>query len=139
GKEFARYWIHNGFVQVNKEKMSKSLGNVLSIHELCKRYDPMVLRYYFLTHHYRAPLDFSFEDLDAAQKSYKRLCSLLHEVKTGSFGLAELKAMPICNRMIDFLADDLNTPGMFGVVFENIDVLKNDEGQLQGVKQILHD
>lgn len=138
-KTFARYWVHNGFVQVENEKMSKSLGNVIAIDDLLKKYDPMVVRFYFLNHHYRAPLDFSFEDLDGAQKSYKRLCNVFKNAEVGKFTLDQLRTFPIITRMLDFLADDLNTTGMLGVVFEQLDALVRDTKQLQAAKQIFHD
>lgn len=138
-KPFARYWVHNGLVNIDKEKMSKSLGNILALEDLFKQYDPMVLRYYFLTHHYHSPLEFSFTDLEGAQKSYKRLCNLFVQIPVGTFTKKELEQFPIIKKMLYFLADDLNTPGMFGVLFENLSVLEKDKKQAQAAKQILHD
>jgi cysteinyl-tRNA synthetase len=63
GKPFVRYWIHNGFVNINKEKMSKSLGNILTIKEILKDCHPEVLRLFFLSHHYRSPVDYSEDSL----------------------------------------------------------------------------
>ncbi len=138
-KKFANYWVHNGLVNINKEKMSKSLGNILALEDLLNTYNPMVLRFYFLSHHYRSPLEFSFDDLQAAQKSYKKLCNVFQDVSVGKFTLDQLHEFPITERMLQFLADDLNTTGMFGVVFESLDELKKDTKQLQAAKQILHD
>ncbi len=138
-KPFANYWVHNGLISIEKEKMSKSLGNVLLLEEICKQYDPMVLRFYFLLHHYRSPLEFSFKELDAAQKNYKRLSKLFSSVTVGTYTLDELNKFPIIERMLQFLDDDLNTPGMFGVLFESLDELEKDSKQLQAAKQILHD
>jgi cysteinyl-tRNA synthetase len=137
GKLFARYWIHNGLVNIDKQKMSKSLGNTLILAELIKKYNPMLLRYYFIIHHYRTPLEFSFEGLANAKKSYNRLSLACKDIPTGNFSLQELKEMPIINIMLNFLADDLNTPGMFGALFENLDTLKEDKKQLSAAKQIL--
>ena len=78
GKPFATFWLHNGFVMINHEKMSKSLGNFFTLRDIFKNFDPMVVRYYFVTHQYKAPLDFSFEDMTVAQKSYQRLPVYLH-------------------------------------------------------------
>lgn len=139
GKPFAHYWVHNGLVNINKEKMSKSLGNILALEDIFKEFDPMVVRYYFLTHHYHSPMEFSFDDLKAAQKSYKRLCNLLASVPMGKYSKERLEHFAIPNRMLQFLADDLNTTGMFGVVFESFDALAKDHEQASGVKQILHD
>ena len=62
-KPLSKIWIHNAFVNLNKEKMSKSLGNIFTLRELFKKYDPMILRFYFLGHHYRTPIDFKMEML----------------------------------------------------------------------------
>lgn len=73
GKPFVRYWIHNGFVNINKEKMSKSLGNVLTIRELTSRYHPEALKLFILSHHYRSPMDFDYEKIVDAETALKRL------------------------------------------------------------------
>ncbi len=138
-KPFANYWIHNGLVRINQEKMSKSLGNILSLAQMFEKYDPMVLRYYFLQHHYHSPMEFSFEDLEGAQKSYKRLCRIFEHAPVGTFTFEQIKQFPILYKMLDFLQDDLNTTGMFGVLFENLDALQKDPEQLSAAKQILHD
>lgn len=136
-KPFARYWVHNGLIRMGTEKMSKSLGNTLSLEDLCREYDPMGLRYYFLQHHYHSPLEFSFEDLVGARKSYKRLCAFFDSIATGSFTLEQMQAMPIVNKMIDYLMYDLNTAGAIGVLFENIDALAQNQTQAQAAKQLL--
>ena len=137
-KPFANYWVHNGLISINKEKMSKSLGNTLLLEDLCKQYNPMVLRFYYLLHHYRSPLEFSFKELDAASKNYKRLCKLFADVPIGIYSLDKLNEFPIIERMLTFLRDDLNTPGMFGALFESIDELEKDPNQLSAAKQLLH-
>lgn len=138
-RPFARYWVHNGLVNIDAEKMSKSLGNIVILEDILKRYDPMMLRFYFLMHHYHSPLEFSFDDLDGAEKSYKRLCRLFENVERGTFSKEELERLPIIKKMLDFLADDLNTPGMFGVLFEHLDELEADPEQLKAAKQLLAD
>jgi cysteinyl-tRNA synthetase len=83
---FARYWLHNGFVTVNEEKMSKSLGNFFIVRELLQEWPPEVIRFFLLSTHYRSPLDFSLESLAAARSSYSRLrntVELLEEVTGG--------------------------------------------------------
>lgn len=70
---FVRYWVHNGFVQVNAEKMSKSLGNFVTIRDILKNYHPEVLRFFLLTKHYRSPLDYNLEALAEAEKGLKRI------------------------------------------------------------------
>jgi cysteinyl-tRNA synthetase len=74
---FSRYWIHNGFVNINQEKMSKSLGNFFSIREILDRYDAAAIRQYILASHYRSPIDFSEEGLGEAEKSVERIYDTL--------------------------------------------------------------
>lgn len=142
GAPFSRMWMHNGMVNSNKEKMSKSLGNFFMLHEIYKHFDPMVLRYYFLTHHYRMPIEFSFEGLQNAQKSYEkliRLCAACPQATSFEFLVKNgaKTGSEVIDRMFDFLQDDLNTPGLFGVIFEHItDIAKNTQ-DLAAVKYIL--
>ena len=77
GKPFANYWIHNGFVRVNQEKMSKSLGNFFTIKDILKKVKPEVLRFFLLSKHYRSPLDFSDAALDEAAQALERLYNAL--------------------------------------------------------------
>ena len=81
GKPFVRYWIHNGFVNINQEKMSKSLDNFFTIREILERYHPEATRAFLLSHHYRSPVDFSDQSLSEAQVSLDRLYSLLKDFK----------------------------------------------------------
>jgi cysteinyl-tRNA synthetase len=81
GKPFARYWIHNGFVNINKEKMSKSLGNILTIKEILKLWHPEVLRLFFLSHHYRSPVDYSEDSLLDAKTGLDRFYITLHAIQ----------------------------------------------------------
>lgn len=73
GKPFVKYWLHNGFVNINKEKMSKSQGNVLNIRELTSRYHPESLKLFILSHHYRSPMDFSYEKLEESEITLRRM------------------------------------------------------------------
>jgi cysteinyl-tRNA synthetase len=81
GKPFARYWIHNGFVNINKEKMSKSLGNILTIKEILKDWHPEVLRLFFLSHHYRSPVDYSEDSFNEAKSGLDRFYSTLSAIQ----------------------------------------------------------
>ncbi len=86
GQPFARYWMHNGFITVNQEKMSKSLGNFFLVREILAKYQPEVVRFYLLGTHYRSPLDFDDEKLDAASRGLERLKNslrLLEEALAG--------------------------------------------------------
>lgn len=73
GKPFAKYWMHNGFITVNEEKMSKSLGNFFTVREILGKYDPEVVRFYMLSTHYRSPLDFDDSKLEMNKRSLERL------------------------------------------------------------------
>ncbi len=116
-KRFAQLWLHCAFVNVNKEKMSKSLGNFFTLNDTFGEFDPMTIRYYYLTHYYRTPLDFSFDDIKSAQKAYQKICHYFSDVAPQQFDLASLKKIDAIVRMLSFLEDDLNSPGMFGVLF----------------------
>ena len=78
---FVRYWVHNGFVTVNSEKMSKSLGNFFLVKDILVHFRPMVLRFFILSTHYRSPLDFSDERLTEAEKAWSRLVSGVQSAK----------------------------------------------------------
>ena len=135
GAPFSRLWMHNGMVNINKEKMSKSLGNFFFLRDLYKHFDAIVIRYFFLTHHYRMPLEFSFEALNNAQKSYERLIRLC-EADYSDIDLSEYHS-EIVNRMMDFLKDDLNTPGLLGVLFENITAIAQNKYESAAIKNVL--
>ncbi len=120
GQPFATYWIHNAFVRLDKEKMSKSLGNIVALNDLFQKFDPMVVRYYFIQHHYRAPLDFSFEELEVAQKAYKKLVRAFEGVEPTTLKHQSHAPEPVVERMSAYLREDLNTSGMFGVLFEEL-------------------
>lgn len=80
GKSFVRYWIHNGFVNINQEKMSKSLGNFFTIKDILKEYHPEVVRLFLLSHHYRSPVDFSIESMSDAKAGLERIYTTLADV-----------------------------------------------------------
>jgi len=127
GGTFARYWVHNAFVRINEEKMSKSLGNFFTLRDVFASFDPMVVRFYYLQHHYRSPLDFSFEDLQAAERAYRRLCRAF----AGSTCPADqsdehVQQSPLFKELVRFVSDDLNTVGALGVVFENLSDMQEE-------------
>ncbi|RPI94456.1 MAG: cysteine--tRNA ligase [Chloroflexi bacterium] len=118
GKPFARYWIHNGMLQVGSgEKMSKSLGNFVTIREFLKKRDADVMRMLVLSSSYRAPLTFNDETQDAAQKSLERLKSALRAAPASAKGLAPEAASALASQaastkqsFVDAMDDDFNTP-----------------------------
>jgi len=108
GEPFARYWMHNGFVTVEKRKMSKSLGNTLVVHELLKTHPGEVLRYLLLGAHYRQPLDWSEKELERARRTLDRLYGVLR-IASSSFGPFAADGKP-GEAFLEALRDDLNTP-----------------------------
>lgn len=139
GKSFANYWMHNGFVMINKEKMSKSLGNFFTLRDIFKKFDPMVVRFYFINHQYKAPLDFSFDDLQMTKKSYQRLSKIFTSVdcvERDPLIYDHIQTEPV-KKMLDCLLDDMNTPAMLGILYEQLDTIKNDPMLLCEVKLFL--
>jgi cysteinyl-tRNA synthetase len=114
GKPFARYWMHNGFLNINAEKMSKSLGNVLLVHELLKAHPGEAIRLVLLTAHYHQPLDWTDAVLPEARKKLDRLYGALREL--ADVPAAEGVRAPAA--FVDALEDDLNTPQALAVLFD---------------------
>ena len=108
GQTFANYWLHNGFVTVNKRKMSKSLGNTLVVHDLLKDERGEVLRYQLLSAHYRQPLDWSAEALTQSRRTLDRIYGVLRSCKEALGGLPEPSSPG--EPFLEALRDDLNTP-----------------------------
>jgi len=139
GKPFSRHWMHNAFVRINKEKMSKSLGNFFTLRDVFKQFDPMVIRFYYLNHHYRAPLDFSFEDLEVAKKTYQKLATFFDKHQCAALEHKVVANDPVVKEMLHFITDDLNTTGLLGVVFSNLKVLEGTKESFCAVKQFLQE
>ena len=108
GKTFAHYWLHNGFVTVNRSTMSKSLGNTLVIHELLKQTRGEVLRYLLLSAHYRQPLDWSEETLARVQRTVDRVYGVIRDANA-KFGPLQASA-EASGKFMAALLDDINTP-----------------------------
>jgi cysteinyl-tRNA synthetase len=107
GEDFARYWVHNGFLSIDHEKMSKSLGNVVLVHDLIKSIPGEVIRLALLSAHYRQPLDWSKETLDSARRMLDRLYGAVRGIEVAPAARSEA-APP--QALVDSLEDDLNTP-----------------------------
>lgn len=117
--ELSKYWVHNAFILLDKEKMSKSLGNFFTLREVFKKFDPILLRYYFLNHHYRSPLEFSFQDLEVASKSYQKLVNFFENVEDKN--LKDIQAnSDLSKELLNAILSDLNTTKFFGLIFQNI-------------------
>ena len=127
GGQFANYWIHNGFVQINSEKMSKSLNNFITIRDILDNYLPEVLRFFLLSKHYRSPLDYSTDSVEEAEKGLKRIYQTqyaisqhLNQTKWKQTKLpTELltEAETAKNGWRESLDDDLNTAACLGHIF----------------------
>jgi len=138
-KPLACYWVHNGFVRINQIKMSKSLGNFFTLRELYATNDPMILRFYFLNHHYKAPLEFSHDDVTMMKKTYQRLCKFFDRPQSLQLTDRDVLDSDIVQKMLTFLYDDLNTPGMFGVLFESLTVLEHNPREFCAVIKFLQE
>ncbi|MFW5836990.1 MAG: cysteine--tRNA ligase [Desulfovibrionaceae bacterium] len=127
GKPLARFWVHNGFVQINSEKMSKSLGNFFTIRDILESFLPETLRYFLLSMHYRSPLDFTFDSMEEAEKAQRRVYFPLAHIqeellrtKRSQGPLPEELAQELGASELAFhaaLEDDLNTAAALGQVF----------------------
>lgn len=114
GEPFVNLWMHNGFVQVDEEKMSKSLGNFFTVREILKNYRPEVVRYFILNSHYRSPLNYSNQSLDAAAAGLARLYTALRGITVARAPAAhELR-----ERFTGAMNDDFNTPVAISVLFD---------------------
>ncbi len=125
GKPFARYWMHNGMLQLGGEKMSKSLGNIISIKEFLSKRDADVMRMLVLNGSYRAPLIFNDETLDAAEKGLERIKSALRPASAkGAESTAEAAAaLPaaidtVKTAFVSAMDDDFNSAGALGAIFD---------------------
>jgi len=116
GGGFARYWLHNGFVNINEEKMSKSLGNFFTICEVLNRYPPEVLRMFILGTHYRSPLDFSDQALDVAKSGLDRLYEIKKRLSDKGYEYAASGGISEYFRRA--MNDDFNTPEALAAVFD---------------------
>lgn len=124
GKEpFARYWLHHGFLTIDKEKMSKSLGNFHTIKDILASYEPMVLRFFLLNTHYRAPIDFSDAHLDETKSSLERITTVVEKLSGGNFkdddgDTAEELVAKTLENFKKAMDDDFNTREAIASLFE---------------------
>ncbi len=132
---FAHYWLHNGFINVNNEKMSKSLGNFFTIRDISKKYDYEVIRFFMLSAHYRTPINFSDELMEAAktglERMYNCLGNLEHISKSAEHGGANEacreKMEALKAKFIAAMEDDLNTADAISVLFEMVRFINTAE------------
>lgn len=128
GKPFVNTWMHNGFVRVNEEKMSKSVGNFFTIREVLKEFDPEVVRFFILKAHYRSPLNYSHAHLEEAKQGLTRLYNALLGVENiPSYS----KQSEWRTRFVKVMGDDFNTPEAIAILFELANEINKAEGDTQ--------
>nr|WP_317283991.1 cysteine--tRNA ligase [uncultured Sellimonas sp.] len=129
GKEFARYWLHNGFLNIDNKKMSKSLGNFRTVREISEQYDLQVLRFFMLSAHYRSPLNFSAELMEASKNGLERIINavenlkhLMSAVKTEEMTEQEKENADKTKEFVAYfeqsMEDDFNTADAVSAIFE---------------------
>ncbi|WP_286746988.1 cysteine--tRNA ligase [Aquabacterium sp. UBA2148] len=119
GKRFVNYWLHNGFVNVDNVKMSKSLGNFFTIRDVLKHFDGEALRFFMLRTQYRSPFNFSDAGIDDARNGLRRLYTALEGLDAGQVGLGDIDwAHPQAARFKAAMDEDLNTPMALSVLFD---------------------
>ncbi len=129
GKIFAKYWLHNGFLRIDDKKMSKSLGNILTVRELCQKYSGSVIRHFLLSAHYRSPLNYSLDQIEQSQNSMETLDNLIYNInflltqdqtKTtiDNEGTALLNTKEkMKEKFMEAMDDDFNTPVALSTLF----------------------
>jgi len=123
GKPFVKYWLHNGFLNIDGEKMSKSLGNFFLVRDILKKFKPQVVRYFMVSAHYRSPLDFNDKSLQEAERAVERIRNCFENIRDN----LRDKNIPIKdthvkwkNKFEEAMDDDFNTASALGVVFDLI-------------------
>ena len=137
GKPLAQYWMHNGFVRVDNEKMSKSLGNFFTIREVLEKYDAETVRFFIVRTHYRSPLNYSDAHLDDARASLKRLYTALGSVQPVALDRIDWE-QPHARRFASAMNEDFGTPEAVAVLFDLAgEVNRNADTALAGVLKAL--
>jgi len=129
GEHFVNYWMHNGFVRIDDEKMSKSLGNFFTVREILARYRAEDVRYFILASHYRSPLNYSDQMLDSAGAALSRLYNALRDMPITEAGEAGATYIKQFDEVMD---DDFNTPKAVAILFElanQINKLRDTDGE----------
>ena len=129
---FANFWLHTGPLTIDEEKMSKSLGNFITIKDILKRYHPEVIRFFLFSTHYRNPLNFSFKGLDESKKTLDKFYDALRKVD-----LSEVKNSPLDEVVIECLKDDFNSPKLISFLHKILDKLNksflNDKNESKSI------
>ena len=136
-RALARYWIHNGFLNINQEKMSKSLGNFFTIREILEQFDAAALRHYFLSSHYRSPMDFSKEGLSEAARATDRIYETIERLNRSTAGTGQAVPEPaLIEAFRQEMDDDFNTPRALALIFDEVRALNRllDEKKSRGIE-----
>lgn len=139
GKPFAKYWMHNAFLNIDNKKMSKSAGNFFTVRDILQKYDPQVLRFFMLSAHYRSPLNFSAELMDAAGNGYERIVTsvsnlnyLLENAASDTMSDEEKKLAEEAEGFIakfdEAMDDDFNTADAIAAIFELVKFVNTNTG-----------
>ena len=140
GKPFAKYWMHNGFLNIDNKKMSKSLGNFFTVRDISEKYDLQVLRFFMLSAHYRSPLNFSAELMEAAKNGLERIVTcvsnlnfLLEKAQTQELSADEEKALVQAKEYVtkfdEAMDDDFNTADAISAIFELVKFANTSVGE----------
>ncbi|RLG61000.1 cysteine--tRNA ligase [Candidatus Geothermarchaeota archaeon] len=144
GRQFVRFWIHNGLLQIKGEKMAKSLKNFIPIRDALKKWDPEAIRLYLISTHYRKPLEFRETDLDKTSKNLAKFYALIDrlratEKREGNLTPEEIelkrKISNLVKKFEKFMDDDFNSPGAISVLFEitgEVNKFLDEEGRING-------
>ncbi len=124
GCQFVNYWMHNGFVTINKEKMSKSLGNFLTIDNLLEKYDSNTIRLFILTNHYRMPVEFSDESLTSAANGVARLMNVKRTEIDDNFDITKTDEY---KQFVEAMDDDMNTSKALAILFDLVNKANKNE------------
>ncbi len=141
-KPFVRYWLHNGMVKFGEEKMSKSLGNLITIKEALEKYGADALHIFVLSSHYRSPLTYSEEALEAAKRGAERLEQAAHAITKEERPQANLNIQSYRDKFIEVMDDDFNTPQAVATLFDLAREINrgNDEGfDVSEVREMLEE
>ena len=133
---FANFWLHTGPLTIDEEKMSKSLGNFITIKDILKRYHPEVIRFFLFSTHYRNPLNFSFKGLDESKKILDKFYDALRKED-----LSDAKNVPLDEGVIESLKDDFNSPKLISFLHKILDKLNksllNDKNESKSMASLL--
>lgn len=135
-KPLVRYWLHTGFLNVSGKKMSKSLRNFYTIRDVLKKYNPNVLRFFFIQTHYRSQIDFSEQNIENAKNSLERINEAIIKIKNNKDNLPDKYYKKVKEEFINAMDDDIDTPRAFAILFNLIKEINKKGGGKKAYKLI---